>query len=377
MLSRPTAETVRVEAETGERVDGTEPSARELDPPTSSFDRIRSLAVMARALGRSADLRTMLETAAEEALPALGAASVSVSRVEAGTGTIRTIINVGDLAPHEQRWPTDEVYGLHEFTQLASVLEDLKPWTASVDDPDSDPNEVGLLRSLGKATALAAPMIVDGVLWGEFYATRHAGVANFAEIDTAYSEALVAILAGAISRAQQEEALGRLAYRDSLTGLANRRALDEAAVLAMSVAAEGTQEVTVVMADVNGLKLVNDTVGHDAGDGVLRAVSAILQRHIGVLHGSLIARLGGDEFAALVPGQPLDRVMAAALAACEAAEQLPYGAGLSCGVASTSFLPGASAAELFRAADRAQYLAKSTGGSAARLAAGRVVRPRS
>jgi diguanylate cyclase (GGDEF)-like protein len=337
--------------------------------PASDYDRIQSLAVMARALGRSADLKPLLEIAAEEALLALHAASVSVSQVEAGTGTIRTIINVGDLGPQEERWPDNEVYGLHEFTQLSTVVEDLQPWTVSLEDPAADQKEVELLRSLGKGTALAAPMIVDGVLWGEFYATRHVGSVDFAEIDTAYCEALVAILAGAISRAVQEELLGQLAYRDALTGLVNRRGLDEAAALAMSVAAESTRTVTVVMADVNGLKMVNDTSGHEAGDGVLRAVSKILQRHIGALHGSLIARIGGDEFAALVPGQSVERVLAAARSACEAAQLLPYGAGLSCGVASTSDLPGASASDLFRAADRAQYLAKSTGRSTARRAA--------
>jgi diguanylate cyclase (GGDEF)-like protein len=311
----------------------------------------------------------LLETAAEEARLALNAASVSVSRLEAGTGMIRTIINVGDLGPQEERWPQNEVYGLHEFTQLAAVVEDLQPWTVSVDDDQpANRKEVELLHSLGKGTALAAPMIVDGALWGEFYATRHVGAPRFAEIDTAYCEALVAILAGAISRARQEELLGHLAYRDALTGLVNRRGLDEAAAQAMTLVAEGTWSVSVVMADVNGLKMVNDSVGHDAGDGVLRAVSGMLQRHIGALHGSLIARIGGDEFAALVPGHSVERVMEAALRACAAASQLPHGAGLSCGVASTRSLPGASASELFRAADRAQYLAKSTGHSAARLA---------
>jgi diguanylate cyclase (GGDEF)-like protein len=298
-----------------------------------------------------------------------------VSRLEAGTGRIRTIINVGDLGPNEQRWPQNESYGLEDFSQLATVVEDLQPWTSSLEDPQCNPMEVELLLSLGKGTALAAPMIVDGVLWGELYATRHVGAADFAAIDMAYCEALVAILGGAISRARQEEVLGHLAYRDALTGLVNRRGLDEAAAQAMSVADGGMRSVTVVMADINGLKLVNDTVGHDAGDGVLRAVSVILQRHIGALHGSLIARIGGDEFAALVPGQSVERVMEAALAACEAASQLPYGAGLSCGVASTSDLPGASAADLFRAADRAQYLAKSSGRSTARLATGARLTP--
>ena len=96
------------------------PETVDLEAPTSDFDRIKSLAVMARALGRSAELHLLLETAAEEALLALNAASVSVSRLEAGTGMIRTIINVGDLGPQEERWPQNEVYGLHEFSQLAS-----------------------------------------------------------------------------------------------------------------------------------------------------------------------------------------------------------------------------------------------------------------
>jgi diguanylate cyclase (GGDEF)-like protein len=365
---RLAAEIEQMELSSGRRERVVPLRRRDLDAPASDFDRIQSLAVMARALGRSAELRPLLETAAEEALLALRAASVSVSQVEAGTGTIRTIINVGDLGPQEERWPLHEVYGLHDYRQLAAVVEDLRTWTASVDDPASDRKEVELLRSLGKGTALAVPMIVDGVLWGEFYATRHVGALSFAEIDSAYCEALVAILAGAISRARQEEVLGQLAYRDALTGLVNRRGLDEAAAQAMIIAAGTTRSVTVVMADVNGLKLVNDAVGHDAGDRVLRAVSGILQRHIGALHGSLIARIGGDEFAALVPGQSVDRVMDAALGACEAAQLLPYGAGLSCGVASTSDHPGSSAGDLFRAADRAQYLAKSTGRSAARLA---------
>src|SRR3954465_11666579 len=175
----------------------------ELVTLSSDYDRIKSLAEMARALGRSAELNPLLETAAEEGLLALNAASLSISRLEAGTGTIRTIINVGDLAPQEERWPQHELYGLHEFKQLARVVADLQPWTASVDDPSSDVKEIELLHSLGKGTALAAPMVVDGALWGELYATRHVGAVGFADIDTAYCEALVAILAGAISRARQ------------------------------------------------------------------------------------------------------------------------------------------------------------------------------
>src|SRR5215218_6297548 len=90
--------------------------------------RIRSLAAAARALGRSAQLNTMVEIAAEEARKALNAASVSISRLEPGTGAVRTLINVGMLGPTEHRWPLDEIYHLDDFRQLQSVVSDLQIW---------------------------------------------------------------------------------------------------------------------------------------------------------------------------------------------------------------------------------------------------------
>src|SRR5689334_5427607 len=147
--------------------------------PALEETRIRSLADMARALGRSEALFRLLEIAAEEARAAMDAASVSVSRLEHGTMTVRTIVNVGALGPTEERWPDDEVYAMEEFTNLADLATELRAWRASLDDPDSDPTERALLVELGKHCALGAPIIVDGQLWGEFYATRYAGRPDF------------------------------------------------------------------------------------------------------------------------------------------------------------------------------------------------------
>jgi diguanylate cyclase (GGDEF)-like protein len=326
--------------------------------PIGDAARIRSLAVMARALGRSAQLEAIIEIAAEEALSALQAAGVSVSRLEPGTGGIRTIINAGHLGPGEQRWPTDEIYRLEDYGQLTTVVADLRGWTATVDDPLADPAEVELMVKYGKSSALAAPLIVDGVLWGEFYATRVVGEPPFTDGDLAYTEALAAIVAGAVSRALREEDLRKLAYRDALTGLANRRALDDAAARYVP-----GQALNVVIIDVNGLKAVNDSLGHDEGDRVIQGIAAILQRHFGTLAGSLVSRMGGDEFAVVVPGHHVDRVVAAAEAACAAAEQLPQRVGISCGLAASGPGHEGRVEELFRAADAAQYLAKRAGGS--------------
>ena len=142
--------------------------------PAVQETRIRSLADMARALGRSEELFRLLEIAAEEARLSLNAASVSVSRLEPGTMTVRTIINVGELGPTEERWPDNEVYAMEEFGNLGSSPRSCVPGGVPR-RPDERPRPSGLLlRRLGKNCAIGSPIIVDGQLWGEFYATRTA-----------------------------------------------------------------------------------------------------------------------------------------------------------------------------------------------------------
>ncbi|WP_304441270.1 diguanylate cyclase [Kineosporia sp. A_224] len=97
------------------------------------------------------------------------------------------------------------------------------------------------------------------------------------------------------------------ARHDALTGLANRRAWDEAVAAA---GADGAP-VAVLVADLDGLKTVNDALGHDAGDDLILAVAGLLRD---VVPGAVVARLGGDEFGVLVrtgdPAAP-DRLVAA------------------------------------------------------------------
>src|SRR5688572_4548677 len=79
---------------------------------------LHSLATMARLLGRSQPLKGVLEVAAEGARLSLNAATVSISRFDAGDGALHTAINVGDLAPSEQRWPVDETYPVTRWPEL-------------------------------------------------------------------------------------------------------------------------------------------------------------------------------------------------------------------------------------------------------------------
>jgi diguanylate cyclase (GGDEF)-like protein len=92
----------------------------------------------------------------------------------------------------------------------------------------------------------------------------------------------------ALANAFAREALRRLAYSDTLTGLANRRAIDE------HLTAAGDDDVAVLFVDFDGLKRINDTIGYEAGDAVIRAVGEALRAV--ARPGWLPGRLGGDEF---------------------------------------------------------------------------------
>jgi GAF domain-containing protein len=167
-----------------------------------------AMAALARALDRPRPLFRLVELASEHACDVLQAASLSISEVEVETGTSRTIINVGILGPGEARWPDQEAYSIDEASRLSKLVLDLVPWTADIEDPCCDPFEAELLRRLHKGSAMAAPILVDGRIWGEIYATRLRGRRPFGTEDMAYAVVLAAVLGGAISRAVRDEVAG-------------------------------------------------------------------------------------------------------------------------------------------------------------------------
>jgi diguanylate cyclase (GGDEF)-like protein len=127
-----------------------------------------------------------------------------------------------------------------------------------------------------------------------------------------------------------------LATTDPLTELANRRAWTEAiARTAIAHAAAPTAyAVTVLIADVDGLKAVNDRFGHDAGDHLIRAAATVMRS--AAPEGALVARLGGDEFGILVtePCDPGDLSVAVRRAAAEHPTICGIAVSISVGTAS-------------------------------------------
>lgn len=120
----------------------------------------------------------------------------------------------------------------------------------------------------------------------------------------------------------------------------------------------------VILADVDGLKTVNDTHGHPVGDQVLSAVARRVDQ--GLPSGSVLGRIGGDEFAAVTRCAPtagdLDRLIAAAAVPILTLDRVEVRVGLSVGMALPPQVPGGSLTAALGSADMAMYDAKGHGG---------------
>lgn len=325
-------------------------------------DNLRMLLRMTRAVMSTRNSKDALEVIAEESRAALDAASFSISRWQRESGVLRTLINVGDLGPGEQRWPANEIYPLADYRLVTELLRHGRPYVTSVDDHPPDSPATSLIRSLNKESELAVPIMCHGSMWGELWATGTAG-RRFGAADIELLQAIASQVSGAIGAAEIFGRISRYAYEDPLTGLANRRALDD------RLRHLHTEDVpvTLLIGDIDGLKQVNDQEGHPAGDAVIRAVADVLSAVSSSVPGALVARLGGDEFCVLLPEHTLGD---AERIAQDASRQLdtegPHGVSLCWGAASGRPLPH-NHQELVAAADAAMVAAKGEGPGRLRL----------
>ena len=174
------------------------------------------------------------------------------------------------------------------------------------------------------------------------------------------------------TRVQEETArstakLQRLALRDPLTELGNRRFLDMQLPRLIEAAGESGTDVSAMVIDMDGFKQVNDQLGHDAGDELLVLTAGLLRAC--TRHDDMTVRLGGDEFVVLMPG--CDRIRAIELSnsirmlfrqqAKSLLDRANLAADLSAGVASLADDDLDDAAALIKLADQRLYEAKRSG----------------
>jgi diguanylate cyclase (GGDEF)-like protein len=172
-----------------------------------------------------------------------------------------------------------------------------------------------------------------------------------------------------ISLAAANEELHRLSILDSLTGLANRRGLDEYLESLRKVDAWNSSAISVFMIDIDFFKAYNDRYGHLAGDAMLEHIGGLFLNAIRGLRG-MAARYGGDEFLIIIPDMDRKAAEATAESLLSAVRALgrpqgspegDIGIAVSIGVAASNPTAVCRPESLFKRADKALYEAKRQG----------------
>lgn len=164
----------------------------------------------------------------------------------------------------------------------------------------------------------------------------------------------------------QQQTLEAQAHHDSLTGLANRKLLQDRFECALQRARRSGEKFAVLMIDLNGFKAINDTHGHAAGDTVLVAIAQRLKA--ATRDCDTVARIGGDEFVIIVEsvGQPQDiePISRKLVSRLSSEVALECGASVSVGASvGVAIYPddGADLTRMLYVADRAMYECKTSG----------------
>ena len=255
-----------------------------------------------------------------------------------------------------------EYEGVTRETLALQVGEGITGWVAEtkqgalVGDTERHPKGIHIEGTTQtNESMLAVPLIFEDRLIGVIVNVK-LGINQYTGDHLRLLTILANQAAVSIFNARLIERLAATARSDPLTGLANRRAFEQA--LELRLAHDSRETFAVLMLDVDGLKQVNDARGHAAGDAVLKRVASVISSDL--RETDLATRWGGDEFVLLMPG--VDQVGALSLARRIGGTLLnpddPTGA-ISVSIGTATFpADGSTAVNLLAAADRSMYVEK-------------------
>jgi diguanylate cyclase (GGDEF)-like protein/putative nucleotidyltransferase with HDIG domain len=259
---------------------------------TALADEQAALRRAAEAVAHAAPPDSVIALVAEDAVRRMGADGAHVVRFE--EDAIVTVGTFGSAPPIGARFPKE---GDRSIAQVARTGR-----TARVDDyaalRRADPVSAGLVPE-DLACGVATPIRAGTRLWGGLIAERLLGGSPFTEAEERRLERFAHLIGLAVANAEVHGRLRALAATDPLTGLANHRAFQDRLVQEVARARRYGQPLSLVLADLDHFKLVNDAHGHQAGDAVLAEVGRRLLASART--GDLMARVGGEEFAWLLP----------------------------------------------------------------------------
>ncbi len=211
----------------------------------------------------------------------------------------------------------------------------------------------------GAEAYICLPLIAQGEAVGVLYLATE-------EPDGAFLRTLARTMSLSLGNIRAHQELKEQSIRDALTGLVNRRYLNEQLGLEVARASRDASTIGLLILDIDHFKRFNDTWGHEAGDVVLREVARFLET--AARQGDVVCRYGGEEFVVVLPGAPLEVVRRRADEMRHGVRGLkPRSDGQTLGAITASFgaalwpLHGASWRDVLEHADHALYEAKRSG----------------
>lgn len=143
------------------------------------------------------------EAVAEVSLGLLGAEAASVNRYDAAERQYRTLVNVGQLAVGEQRFPEHETYPASEYPVVTRMLLQGQGYTAALTSAHGVPDEnLRTMARFGRSACLGAPITYQGTAWGELFVSRNHGREPFTDAELALARDLAQQIAFGAVRAE-------------------------------------------------------------------------------------------------------------------------------------------------------------------------------
>ena len=321
-------------------------------------ERAGALLSLAHELSAATD-SAAVTAVVSEALPRIvGCTSAGILMWDPASGSLQSHSTVG-LSDEGTALLKTTMLRAEDVPELVGMLTDREPRIVS--SSNSSEALQDLLRGIGTEDVVAVPLLAGTTFLGVATAGWRAG-----ETPTTLDGDVLARLRGvgdqattALQKAQLLATVRHQATHDALTGLPNRTLFLDRLEAGLPDAAEGAQ-LGVLFCDLDRFKQVNDTLGHAAGDELLRQVSARLRA--AVRPADTVGRLSGDEFAIILPGL-VDAADAAGLAERVAEcftepfrlDGTAVTVGTSVGIAVHDPASDRTAEQLLREADAAMY----------------------
>ena len=285
----------------------------------------------------------------------------SVLRAERDQQRLRMALELDDLLVREYDLRTKEVY-------FSGTAPELQKWCTFQDDP----LEVAHPDDRQRCTDLVATRKVGEARVFEFKLNRDDGVETWVRsVGKVFvgadgkPEKLVNLFKDITDRRRHTEAIETLAFRDPLTGLPNRALFQHRFQEAVTASETLGEMFGLIMIDVDHFKDINDSLGHDAGDALLKRLAGMLQHAFRA--SDTVARLGGDEFAVILRGLHSEADMTRPIEKLQDLLRRPIEHGGRSFTASASIGaalhgdPDADPAHMIKNADIALYRAKEAG----------------